>query len=555
MKLVTITCENNNVVKDYPAGTDLMAIAFDQNIQLKGGVLGVYVNNKIQELSFTIIRAAYVRFFGLESIDGQAVYNRTLFFVMYAAIEGLFPKYKVTLEYPASSGFYCTAKNGRVILTPEEILQIKNRMIQMVKGDIPIGRIDMPTEEAINLFEKHGLFTKTKLLRSRETFYTSVYSLGNSIDYFYGFLAPSTGCLNVFDLFPYGRGMILSVPDEKTDFTTPKVFARQDKIMSNYAAFNRWQESFLVDNVGELNEAIDNGRISDIIKVTEANQEVRIHDAANKIKKLSNKVKIILLAGPSSSGKTTSAQRLSIHMQVLGVQCYKLSLDDYFLDRELTPRDKNGDYDFETIKAIDVKFFNQQLNELMSGKEIQLPRFNFKTGKREFNGKTLKLKKNDMIVIEGIHGLNPELTPEIDPENMYKIFVSALTTISIDGHNIIPSEDNRLIRRIVRDYQFRGYSALDTISRWPKVRAGEIKYIEPFQENANYMFNSALLYELSVLKNYVVPLLLKVPETSHAYSEAHRLYKFMSYFESVGVEEVPPTSLMREFLGGSSFKY
>ena len=555
MNFVKIECINKNATKEYPIGTDMMTIAVDQNVQLNGGILGVYVNNKIQELNFTPIRSSKIRFFGLESPDGCDVYSRGLFFTFYAAVHDLFPDYKVVLEYPTSSGMFCTATKGKQHLDEAEVKTVEKRMRQMIEADIPINRIDMPTDEAIKMFEQQGLYSKRKLLHSRGTFYTSVYSLGSTIDYFYGFLPPSTGCLKVFEISTYKKGIVISVPDENENFLKPKKFMREEKILSNLDEYNRWQTSFRLDNVGELNASTINGNISEVIKVTEANQEVKIHLAAAEIKKASKKVKVILLAGPSSSGKTTSAQRLIIHLQVLGIRCHKLSLDDYFFERDKTPKDENGDYDFETIKAVDVDFFNEQLNDLMSGKEVSLPHFDFITGKRTFNGQTLKLQKNDMVVVEGIHGLNPDLTPGINPENLYKIFVSALTTISLDDHNIIPSSDNRLIRRIVRDKQFRGYSAEETILRWPKVREGEKKYIEPFQENADFMFNSSLFYELGVLKSYVLPLLANVPETSTAFSEAYRLSKFMSYFEAVSVEEIPPTSLMREFLGGSSFKY
>ncbi|MDD4142366.1 MAG: nucleoside kinase, partial [Bacteroidales bacterium] len=464
-------------------------------------------------------------------------------------------KYKLTLCNSVASGYYCIIRKGHNTLSLDSIDKIESRMHEIVEENLPIIRKEIPTDDAIELFEKQGLYAKTKLLRSRGLMYTSVYYLGDIVDYFYGYLAPSTGFIKVFDIFPYNNGVIISVPEPKTDFKTVKPFVNQDKMMSNFAAYNRWQETFDFDNIGDLNDAIANGQIGNIIKIAEANQEVRIHYAADQIRKQSKKIKIILLAGPSSSGKTTSAQRLAIHLQVLGIRCVKLSLDDYFVDREVTPRDENGDYDFEALEAIDIKFFNKQLLELLDGKEIQIPKFDFKTGKRFFDGEKLSIDNNEMVVIEGIHGLNPQLTPYIDPKYIYKIYVSALTTISIDGHNIIPTTDNRLIRRIVRDSRFRGYSAADTISRWPKVRAGEDKHIFPYQENADFMFNSALLYELSVLKSYIIPLLEKVSQRDASYSEAQRLLKFISYFESVGTDEIPPTSLMREFLGGSSFKY
>lgn len=555
MKMVTVTCENNNVVKEYPIGTTLAAIACDLNIKLKSRVIGVYVNNAIKELSFTPIAASNVRFFGMETEDGREMYNRTLFFVMFAAINELFPEYKVTLEYPVSSGFYCTAKKGNEVFSSSQLEVVISRMKEIIAADVPINRIELPNEKAIELFEEQSLTDKTNLLRTRGSFFTSVYYIGQTIDYFYGYLAPTAGCLDVFDLSIYGDGFILSVPDEDNDCKTVKKFQNEKEIISNYAAHNRWQEAFHLDTIGDLNEAIESGRISEIIKVAETNQEVRMHVVAQNIVDRAEKVRVILLAGPSSSGKTTSAQRLAIHLQILGVRCYKLSLDDYFVDREKTPLDENGDYDFETIKAVDVDFFNQQINDLLEGKEIEMPRFDFYTGKRSFKGEKLQLKDNDIVVVEGIHGLNPELIKNIPQESIYKIFVSALTTISIDGHNIIPSTDNRLIRRIVRDQQFRGYRAEDTINRWQKIRAGEKKYIEPYQIHADFVFNSALLYELGVLKTYAIPMLERVKETSRAYSEAHRLIKFLSYFENVGVDEIPPTSLVREFLGGSSFKY
>lgn len=556
MKTIKIFCENTKEEREYPVGTDLHYIAGDLKININNGILGAYVNNKPREMDFCLISPANIKFFGLDCSDGQRVYNRTLMFVLYKAIYDLFGnKYKLTLCNSVASGYYCIIRKGHNTLSLDSIDKIESRMHEIVEENLPIIRKEIPTDDAIELFEKQGLYAKTKLLRSRGLMYTSVYYLGDIVDYFYGYLAPSTEFIKVFDIFPYNNGVIISVPDPKTDFKTVKPFVNQDKMMSNFAAYNRWQETFDFDNIGDLNDAIANGQIGNIIKIAEANQEVRIHYAADQIRKQSKKIKIILLAGPSSSGKTTSAQRLAIHLQVLGIRCVKLSLDDYFVDREVTPRDENGDYDFEALEAIDIKFFNKQLLELLDGKEIQIPKFDFKTGKRFFDGEKLSIDNNEMVVIEGIHGLNPQLTPYIDPKYIYKIYVSALTTISIDGHNIIPTTDNRLIRRIVRDSRFRGYSAADTISRWPKVRAGEDKHIFPYQENADFMFNSALLYELSVLKSYIIPLLEKVSQRDASYSEAQRLLKFISYFESVGTDEIPPTSLMREFLGGSSFKY
>lgn len=556
MKHITIKCENNDVCKDYIVGTELSYIANDLGIHIKGGIFGAYVNNKQQEMNFSLTRPMNIRFFGLETVNGQRIYNRTLFFVLYKAVYDLFgSSYKVSQENSVYSGYYYTIRKGKNTLKPNEIAAVKNRMKEIILANHPIIRKELPTEQAIKIFERQGMYAKTNLLKSRGHLYTSVYYIDNVADYYFGFLAPSTGYLNLFDLTPYKKGVILSIPDPATNFTTVKQFVNQDKMLGNFAAANRWQEGLKIENIGDLNETVANGEISDVIKISEANQEVRIHDAAQKIKKLSKKVRIVLIAGPSSSGKTTSAQRLGVHLQVLGIKSVKLSLDDYFVDRELTPRDKHGDYDFEALEALDVKFFNEQLLDLLDGKEVEIPKFDFISGKRFFDGSKLKIGKRDMIIIEGIHGLNPQLTPYIDNKYIFKMYVSALTTISIDGHNSIPTTDNRLIRRIVRDNLFRGYSATDTIKRWEKVRAGEDKYIFPFQENADYLFNSALIYELGVLKPFITPVLEKVYENTPEYSEAQRLLKFINYFESIDSKEIPPTSLMKEFLGGSSFKY
>ena len=555
MKHIPIKCENNDISKDYIIGTELRYIAEDLGIHIKGGIFGAYVNNKQQEMNHSITKAANIRFFGMETMDGQRIYNRTLFFVLYKAVYDLFGKYKLTLANSVHSGYYCTIRKGRNYLTHQDIASIKNRMKEIIIENHPIIRKELPTEQAIKLFEQQGMHAKTNLLKSRGKLYTSVYSLNNVVDYYFGYLAPSTGYLNLFDLTPYKNGVILSIPDSTTNYTTVKPIVNQDKMLSNFAAFNRWQESMKIDNIGDLNERVNAGEISDVIKIAEANQEVRIHDAAQKIEKASKRLRIILIAGPSSSGKTTSAQRLGIHLQLLGIKSIKISLDDYFVDRELTPRDKHGDYDFEALEALDIKFFNEQLLDLLDGKEVEMPRFDFLTGKRVFDGNKLKIGKRDMVIIEGIHGLNPGLTPYIDDKHIFKMYVSALTTISIDGHNIIPTTDNRLIRRIVRDNLFRGYSTTETIKRWKKVREGEDKYIFPYQENADFMFNSALIYELGVFKPYIMPVLENVYENTPEYSEAQRLLKFISYFESIDSKEIPPTSLMKEFLGGSSFKY
>lgn len=556
MKKVNVYCENTNQEKEVSIGTSLSEIAKSFNIEIEGGILGVLENNKYRELSYIVTKPSRVNFFGIENIEGERIYCRSLIFVLYKAIYDLFgKKYELSLCNSVSSGYFCTATKGKVTLTDEQVLQVKNRMKEIIDNDIPIIRYEIPTEKALALFKEQGLNSKAELFKTRGLIYSSVYKLDNVVDYYYGFLAPSTGYLKVYDLIPYKNGMILCTPDPKTNYKTVKPFVKQEKMLKNFIAYNNWNQLHKLDNIPDINNAVRSGEISDLIKVAEANQEVRMHYAAKEIHKNNKNIKIILLAGPSSSGKTTTAQRLSVHLQMFNIKSYKISLDDYFVNRDKTPLDENGDYDYETIDALDIDFFNKQLNELLEGKEIELPSYDFISGTRKFNNNKLKINKNEILIIEGIHGLNPNLTPYIDKKYIYKIYVSALTTVSIDSHNRIPSTDNRLIRRIVRDYNFRGYSAKDTISRWQKVHEGEKKYIFPYQEEADFMFNSALIYEFCVFKNNLIQILDKVPENCVEFAEAQRLLKFISYFESIDTHEIPPTSLMREFLGGSSFIY
>ncbi len=555
-KKVTVYCKNTKHKKEINIGTSLTEIAKIFNVEIEGGILGALVKNQYKELSYIVTKPIIVEFFGIENKEGQRIYSRSLFFVLYKAIYDLFgKKYKLSLCNSVSSGYYCTAKKGRVHLTDEQIIKVKYRMKEIIDDNIPITRDEIPTDEAVAIFKKQDLNSKAELFKTRGLIYSSVYKLDNIVDYYYGFLAPSTGCLKVYDLLPYKKGMILCTPDPKTNFKTVKQFVKQEKMLNNFIAYNNWNERHKLDNISDINEAVRNGEISNLIKVAEANQDVRIHYAAKEIHKHKKNIRIILLAGPSSSGKTTTAQRLAVHLQMFNIKSYKISLDDYFVNRDKTPLDENGDYDYEALEALDIDFFNKQLNELLEGKEIELPSYDFITGTRKFNGNRIKINKDEMLIIEGIHGLNPKLTPFIEKKHIFKLYVSALTTVSIDPHNIIPSTDNRLIRRIVRDYNFRGYSARDTISRWTKVNEGEKKYIFPYQEEADFMFNSALIYEFCVFKNYLIPILGKVPENCEEYAEAQRLLKFISYFESIDTKEIPPTSLMREFLGGSSFIY
>ncbi|PIE88189.1 MAG: AAA family ATPase [Bacteroidetes bacterium] len=412
----------------------------------------------------------------------------------------------------------------------------------------------MLTTEAIAIFEKNGLGEKTTLLKTRGNYYTSVYFLEDTPDYYYGFLVPSTGYLKQFDVIPFYNGMLLRFSDRHNPERL-KPLIKQEKMLSIFAEFNRWQKIVGVNHIGELNNAVMDGSVSELIKISEALHEKKVAFIADQIRAKRKKIRLVLISGPSSSGKTTFAKRLGVQLRVAGLQPVKISMDNYFVDRPLTPLDEHGAYDFEALHAIDVKLFNEQLLQLMAGEEVELPHFDFQEGKRYPSGKKLKIKKREVIVVEGIHALNPELTAHIAEEMKFKIYVSALTTISIDGHNLIPTTDNRLARRMVRDHKFRGYSAAETISRWPSVRNGEEKNIFPFQENADVMFNSALLYELGVIKPFITPLLEAIHPNQPEYPEARRLLKFFSYFLPIAMDEIPPTSLMKEFLGGSSFHY
>ncbi|MCF8338661.1 MAG: nucleoside kinase, partial [Bacteroidales bacterium] len=441
-----------------------------------------------------------------------------------------------------------------IFLTKLDVDKIKSRMQSLIEEDHPFEREEMLTEEAIKLFEKHNLQVKTPLLKTRGNIFTSVYYLDGKVDYYYGHLVPSSGYLKVFDLQSFYNGMLLRLPDQENPHQL-RPYIQQKKLLKIFSEFKRWGKILNVKNIGDLNRMVKTGQIDELIKISEALHEKKTGQIADKIRKQRKKLKLILIAGPSSSGKTTFSKRLDIQLKVNGLNPVKISLDNFFVNREDNPVDDNGNYDFEALEAIDTELFNQKILDLMEGKEIDMPKFSFEEGKRYYDGEKLSVKKKDLIIVEGIHGLNPDLTNKIPEENKYKIYVSALTSISIDGHNLIKTSDNRLVRRMIRDYKYRGYDAAETIARWPSVRKGEGKYIFPFQEQANVMFNSALLYELAILKKHVEPILREIQPNQEEFNTAQRLLKFFSYFRSVSDFEIPPTSIIREFLGGSSFNY
>ena len=554
MNTIDIYCVNSGTKKTYPLGVTLMDIKDDFEFKLKNPIIGALVNNKVKELSFVFVKTKKVEFIDYSHPDGMRMYVRSLFFILYAAVSELFPHVKLKMMHGISRGYYCELTGLDGPITDSDILAIKNEMLQIVANDIPFRKIGLPNEEFVEICQKQNLLFKAKLFQQQGTLFSYLYFMGDHANYFYGYQVPSTGYLTVFDLVHYYDGLLLRIP-KSNNFSEVQPYSRHDKLFEIFQEHKNWAELLDVPNVANLNEKALNGQGGDIIKISEALHEKKIAEIANLINDRKKEIKVVLIAGPSSSGKTTFSKRLMVQLAVNGLKPFLISLDDYFVDRENTPKDENGEYDFEAIEAIDVEFFNEQLNHLLNGGSVELPRFNFTVGKRNPSGKLLLLEPGSILVIEGIHGMNPNLVPHIPSVSTFKIFLSALTQISIDDQNHISTTDNRLIRRMIRDSKYRNYSAQDTIRRWPSVRAGEDKNIFPYQENADVMFNSALVYELAVLKKYAEPLLKAVTESQTEFSESNRLLKFLSYFKAIDDLEIPPTSVMREFLGGSSFTY
>jgi len=552
-KTIKITCLNNNLTKEFKVGTNLQDIAKDLKIKLRYPILGARVNNLVTEFDYEIFKPKIVEFIDITNVDGLRMYQRSLSFVLMKAVADLFSDRILKIEHSISKGYYCELEHDTKKLTHSEVAQIADRMRVIIEADLSFQREEILTSEAIKIFEANKMPEKARLFNSRPLLYTSVYKLDDQIDYFYGYLVPSTGFLKVFDLVPYYEGMLLQIPTLQMPNEIGEI-NYQKKLFGIFDEYKEWGELLGVSSIGDVNEEISKGNAGELIKISEALHEKKLAEIADKIKKRDN-TRVVLIAGPSSSGKTTFAKRLSVQLIVSGLKPVQISLDNYFVDRELTPLDENGEYDYESLYALDIETFNRDILDLTAGKEIELPHFSFETGKRFYNGTKLKITDQHIILIEGIHALNPKLSELIDNDLKFKIYISALTQIGIDLHNRIPSTDNRLLRRIVRDYQYRGYSAKETIKRWPSVRRGEEKNIFPFQEEADIMFNSALLFELGVLKNRAEPILLEIDETHREYSEARRLLKFLSYFNAIPDKEIPPTSILREFLSGSSFKY
>lgn len=553
MKLVEIYCRNSDRKISYPLGTTLQEIVDDQKVKLSTPVCGALVNNKLKELSFALVKSKTIEFVDLTHPDGRRMYIRSLLFVFYAAVQELFPESDMSIEHGISNGYYAELKQLMRRLTEADIFAIREAMQEIINRDYTFEKLGLTTAEAVEMLRAQGLTNKAMLFEQQGTLYSYLYKMNGLVNYFYGHLVPSTRYITNFGLELYYEGLLLRVPHPQ-DYKTLQDSLRQDKLFSVYQGHKDWAEILKVSTIGELNQFTLAGKAGDIIKISEALQEKKIAEIANAISSHPGNVKVVLVAGPSSSGKTTFSKRLGVQLAVNGLWPFQISLDDYFVDRQHTPLDENGQYDFEALKAIDIAFFNAQLRELLAGKSVEIPKFNFKTGERYFDGHILQLAPGNILIIEGIHGLNPDLLEDIGVAT-YKIFLSALTQVSVDEHTHISTSDNRLIRRMIRDSKYRGYSATDTIRRWPLVRKGEERNIFPYQENADAMFNSATLYELAVLKKYAEPLLQSVTEVCDEYAESTRLLKFLSYFKPMDDSEIPPTSLLREFLGGSSFTY
>lgn len=551
---IAVVCKNTGTTKLIARGSSLLKVIDEFGIQKPYPILGALINNEVRELSFEVFHPLTVEFFDITHPDGMRMYVRGLSFVLYKAVHEHFPNATLRIKHSISKGIYCKIENLPDELKHSDIDSIKQRMRAIVNDDKPFIRVEEETEVVIRKFEEHNLFDKIELLKHRGRNYTSYYKLNGHINAFYGYMVPSTGCLQVFDLNKYYNGMLLQIP-QKGNPSQVENLVIQNKLFEIFQEFSQWVNILNVPDVSDLNDSCHNGKSEVFIKVSEALHEKKIGQIADNIRSHNHQVKIILISGPSSSGKTTFAKRLAIHLIVNGMKPLTLSLDNYFVDRDKTPLDEKGGHDFEAVEALDIELFNQNLVSLLQGEKIKLPKYSFATGKRVYDGETMQMNPENVLIIEGIHGLNPKLTSSIPAESKFKIYVSALTTLNIDNHNRVSTTDNRLIRRIVRDYRYRKYSARETISRWPSVRAGEEKHIFPFQEEADAMFNSALLYELSVLKPFAEPILLEVQPNQPEYSEAVRLLGFFRYLKPLKPNEIPPTSILREFLGGSSFSY
>ncbi len=549
---IQIRCKNNKKILDVRIGSTLSEIFSQTGLQMEYGPVSARVNNKVEGMHFRVYKPKEVEFLDMHEPSAMRAYTRSLFFVLNKAAHDIYPDCTVIIDIPVSNGYYVDLRLDRPV-TIADVDAIRARMQEIIAAAHPIHRHETTTEEAIEMFREAKSFSKVRLLEGMGNLYTTYYDIDGYADYYYGSMLTNTSQVYLFGLEPYYDGMLLRIPTT-SDPSKLGEMVQQDKMFEIFKEHHHWQGILHMRTVGDLNMAIRKGFSPQLIQVSEALQEKKIAQIADEIASR-KEVKVVLIAGPSSSGKTTTCKRLSVQLAVNGIQPVGISLDDYFVSRDQTPRDEKGDYDYENLHALNIPLLNEQMNALLRGEEVELPRYDFQTGTSKPSGRRLKLKGNEVLVVEGIHALNPELTAQIPKEQKFRIYASALTTILLDNHNYIPTTDNRLLRRIIRDNKYRGVSAQETIRRWPSVRHGENKWIFPYQENADAMFNTAMLFELAVIRGQAIPVLEQVPENCVEYAEAYRLLKFLRYIRPIPEDQIPPTSLLREFLGGSSFEY
>ena len=551
-----VICENAGRTIEVAMGTTLLEV--ERQLRLDGPhpFLAAYVNNRIKELNYRIYKPVTVRFIDITSFEGIRVYQRTISFILQKAVRELFPDRTLYIRHSlGASGFYCEI-SGFGPIPAEHLDAIKARMRGIIDRNLPIQGVKMLTDTARKIYEGFGMADKIALLDSRPRLYSKIYTIDSLPGYFYGALTPSTGYTPQFDLHPYYNGFFIALP-LWTDPTRLHQSVHQEKMFDVFHQYQSWVEIMGVPTVGQLNSKVLAGDASELIKIAEAFHENKLAQVAGCVAEANRErgVRLVLISGPSSSGKTTFAKRLGVQLRVLGLNPVLISLDDYFVDREKTPRDENGEYDYEALEAIDLEQFNDHLKRLERGESVDIPRYDFISGTRQWHDNPLQLDERSVLIVEGIHGLNPALTPGVPESRKFKIYVSCFTSVALDNVSRIATSDNRLLRRLTRDYRTRGNDALSTLARWESVRRGEEKHIFPYQENADVMFNSSLFYEISVLRRFAEPILREVPDTVPEYGEAKRMLKFLDNFIPISPEEIPPTSLLREFIGGSSFKY
>ena len=549
---IKIQVLNNGKTIEVPMGSTLEEAYQLSGLQMSHGPISAHINNKVEGMHFRLYKQKQVEFLDITSATGSRAYTRSLFFVLCKAAHDLFTPCKVSIDIPVSNGYYVNLNIGRPV-TLDDAGAIRRRMQEIIDAALPIHRHETTTEEAIRMFGDLHNRSKVKLLQSTGRLYTTYYDIDGYVDYYYGSLLTNTSQLYLFGVEKYYDGLLLRIPSRENPDELGEM-THQDKMFGIFKEHHQWQDILGLRTIGDLNEGIIKGHASQLIQISEALQEKKIARIADEIANRKG-IKLVLIAGPSSSGKTTTCKRLSVQLAVNGIKPIGISLDDYFLDRDKTPRDEKGDYDFENLHALNLPLLNEQLTALFRGDEVELPRYDFPTGTSQKSGKRLRMGENEILVVEGIHALNPELTSQIPGEQIFRVYASALTTILLDNHNYIPTTDNRLLRRIIRDHKYRAVTAQETIRRWPSVRAGENKWIFPYQENADAMFNTAMLFEFAVIKRQAEPLLEQVPESCPEHAEAYRLLKFLHYIQPIPETQIPPTSLLREFLGGSSFEY